>query len=128
MSAGARLWSGRIIKALVVLFLLFDSVIHIMNVPPVVAAFAQLGYPDSIAVPIGIVELVCIVLFVLPWTSVLGALLLTAYLGGATAAQVRIGGPYTFSIFVGVLLWIGVCLLDDRVYCVLRPRTTDRYR
>jgi hypothetical protein len=106
-----------------VLFLLFDSVIHVLNVPPVVQAFAQLGFPDTLALAIGIVELVCIALYVFPRTSVLGAILLTGYLGGATAIQVRVGGSFVFSIIVGVLVWAGLYLRDERLRAFI-PLTT----
>lgn len=112
-------WAGRVITALCVLFLLFDAGIHVLNTPPVVQGFAQLGFSDSVAVPLGIVELICIVLYVIPRTSVLGAILLTGYLGGATAAQVRIGGPFLFSIFIGLLVWAGLALRHERLRSVL---------
>lgn len=120
----SMLWAGRIISAFCVLFLIFDSVIHLLNVPPVVQAFAQLGYSDALAVPLGIIELVCIALYVIPRTSILGAILMTAYLGGATAAQVRIGGPWLFSVFIGVLIWAGLFLQDEdlRALVPLRRR------
>ncbi len=120
----SMLWAGRIISAFCVLFLIFDSVIHLLNVPPVVQAFAQLGYSDALALPLGIIELVCIALYVIPRTSILGAILMTAYLGGATAAQVRIGGPWLFSVFIGVLIWAGLFLQDEdlRALVPLRRR------
>lgn len=105
------------------LFLLFDSVIHLLNIPPVVQAFAHLGMPDSLAVGIGILELVCIVVYVIPRTSILGAILLTGYLGGATAIQVRIGGPFLFSIVVGVLVWAEFYLRDDRLRAALSSKS-----
>src|SRR5687767_8714341 len=86
-------WAGLVLGALVVLFLLFDAVIHVMKIPPVVEAFTQLGYPVSASVPLGIIELVCLALYVVPRTSFLGAVLLTGYLGGAVAIHLRIGSP-----------------------------------
>src|SRR2546427_10624483 len=76
-----------------VLFLLFACVIHLLRIAPVVAAFAQLGCPVSLARGLGVLELVCVVLYLIPRTSVLGAILLAAYLGGAVATQMRIGSP-----------------------------------
>jgi DoxX-like family len=111
----AQRWAGRIVSAFCALFLLFDTTIHIMNIPPVVEAFARLGYPDSLALGIGVIELVCVALYVVPQTSVLGAIALTAYLGGATAAQVRIGGPYFFSVLIGLLVWTGLFLQEERL-------------
>src|SRR2546430_17488006 len=80
-------------SALAAIFLLFDGVIHILRIAPVVEAFAQLGYPLGTALPLGVIEVICVVLYLVPRTSVLGALLLTGYLGGAIATQLRVGAP-----------------------------------
>jgi hypothetical protein len=102
-----------------VLFLLFDGVIKLMRVPPVVEAFARLGYPDSLATGIGLLELVCLALYVVPRTAVLGAILLTGLLGGAVATHLRVGDPLfshvLFPIDVGALLWAGLYLREDRL-------------
>ena len=114
-----RVWTGRIISALVVLFLLFDSAIKLMKLPPAVEGTARLGYPVSLVLPIGLVLLICVVLYVIPSTSVVGAILLTGYLGGAVASNVRIGNPLfgyvLFPVYVAVLLWTGLLLRDDRL-------------
>ena len=121
------LWAGRIISGLPVLFLIFDSVIHIMKPAPVREGFARLGYSLSLAVPLGIIELVCIVLYVIPRTSVLGAALLTGYLGGAVATNLRAGAPLFSNVLVpvylGVLLWGGLYLRDDRLRAVFPVRS-----
>src|SRR5690242_1908872 len=88
-----QLWSGRIISALVVLFLIFDSIIKFIKPAPVVEAFAHLGLPLSLAVSLGILLLSCTALYVIPRTSILGAILLTGYLGGAVATHWRAGDP-----------------------------------
>ena len=127
MTSKNMLWTGRILSALPVLFLLFDSVIKLMKIDPVVESFARLGYPESVAVPIGILELVCLVLYVVPRTSVLGAILLTGHLGGAVATHVRIGDPLfthvLFPIYVGALLWAGLYLRDDRLRALVPLRS-----
>ncbi len=110
-----RLWAGRIISTLVVLFLLFDAVAKLMRIAPVLQAFARLGYPERLAVPIGILLLACTTVYVIPRTSVLGAILLSAYLGGATATHVRAGEPFYFPVVFGVLVWAGLFLRDDRL-------------
>ncbi len=110
-----RLWAGRIISTLVVLFLLFDAVAKLMWIAPVLQAFARLGYPESLAVPIGILLLACTAVYVIPRTSVLGAILLSAYLGGATATHVRAGEPFYFPVVFGVLVWGGLYLREDRL-------------
>jgi hypothetical protein len=124
-----KLWAGRIMTALPVLFLLFDTVIHLMNIAPVVEAFTQLGYPASIARGLGMVELVCLVLYVIPRTSVLGAILLTGYLGGAVASNLRIGSPLfshvLFPIYVGILLWGGLYLREDRLRALIPLRSPN---
>ncbi len=121
-----RLWAGRIMTALPVLFLLFDSVIHMMRIAPVVESFEQLGYPVSLALSIGILELVCIIVYVIPRTSLLGAILLTGYLGGAVATNVRIGSPLFshvfFPIYVGVLVWGGLFLGEERLRALIPLR------
>lgn len=112
----SRAWTGRIVTALVVLFLLFDGAIHLLVPPPVVQAFAQLGVPLHLSVGIAIVELVCIALYAVPRTSILGALLLTGYLGGAVAIQLRAEAalfPTLFPIIVGALAWAGLVLRDE---------------
>jgi hypothetical protein len=117
------LWAGRIICALPVLFMLFDSVIKVILLDPVVEAFTRLGYPVSIAPLIGILAIACTVVYVIPRTSVLGAILLTGYLGGATATHVRIGDAFVFPIVIGVMLWGGLYLLDDRLRALIPLRT-----
>jgi len=118
-------WTGRSLSTLVILFMVFDGVIHVVKPAPVVEAFAQLGYPLSAAVGLGIVELACVVLYAVPRTAVLGAVLLTAYLGGAVATQLRIGAgafPVVFPVIVGVLLWGGLALRDARVRALISSR------
>jgi DoxX-like family len=117
------LWAGRIISTLLVLFLLFDAVAKLMRIGPVLQAFTQLGFSTSLAVPIGAVLLVCTILYVLPPTSILGALLLTAYLGGATVTHLRAGQPFYFPIIFGVLVWGGLYLREDRLRALLPLRS-----
>ena len=120
------IWTGRVLSGLSVLFLLFDSVIKVMKLPIAVEATVQLGYPDSVVVGIGIVELVCLALYVLPRTSVLGAILLTGHLGGAIATHVRIGSPLLthtlFPIYVAGLIWGGLFLREERLRPLLPVR------
>jgi hypothetical protein len=117
--SSARQWVGRVLSALPALFLLFDGIIHIMRIPPVVEGFAKLGYPIGVAVPLGIIEVVCTILYIIPRTSVLGAILLTGYLGGAIASNLRIQAPLfgyvLFPVYVALMLWGGLWLRDHRV-------------
>jgi hypothetical protein len=117
-----RLWTGRIISALMVLFLIFDGITKLIKVPQVLDAQARLGYPANDALGIGITVLVCTLVYVIPRTSILGAILLTGYLGGAVASQVRIGAPLfdtSFPIIFGVLIWAGLYLRDQRLRAII---------
>jgi hypothetical protein len=119
------LWTGRILSALAVLFLLFDGVTKIMKVAPVLQASAQLGYPVGLIVSIGGVLLICTGIYAIPRTSVLGAILLTGYLGGAVASQARIGNPLfetLFPIIFGALIWVGIFLREDRLRALIPLR------
>ncbi len=112
------LWTGRIISGLVVLFMLLDCITKIIKLPAVIDASAKMGFSVGMVVGIGWTLLVCVVLYVIPQTSVLGAILLASYLGGAVATNVYIHNPAANSalaITVGVLTWLGVYLRESRV-------------
>jgi len=112
------LWTGRVISTLCVLFLIFDGATKVGQESHVVAAMAQGGYSPSVTVPLGITVLVCALLYAIPRTSVLGAVLLTGWLGGATDSMVRMaapGHPYLFPVVFGVLVWLGLYLREDRL-------------
>ena len=119
MSSAKQLWTGRILSTLAVLFLIFDTVIKLMQIQPVKESFVRLGYPTSIAVAIGALELACLALYLIPRSSVLGAVLLTGYLGGAVATHVRVGDPLLshtfFPVYIGALIWGGLALRNSRV-------------
>ena|SRR2546423_5121382 len=118
-----KLWTSRIMSGIVVLFLIFDAVTKLMTINPVVEGMRKLGYPVPLAPVIGAILLICVVLYVVPRTAPLGAVLLTGYLGGAVASQLRIGMPllgYTlFPIYVAALAWGGLYLRDNRVRALL---------
>ena len=104
------------------LFLLVDGVMKLMKPAVVVETTVQLGYPESVILGLGIVLLVCTGLYLVPRTSVLGAILLTGYLGGAVATHVRVGGPpfpVIFPVVVGALLWGGLILREPRLRALL---------
>jgi DoxX-like family len=119
-------WAGRVLSPLAILFLLFDSVLKVLRLAVAVEGTVQLGYPESAVVGIGIVQLTCLALYVIPRTSVLGAVLLTGYLGGAIATHVRIGSPLfthvLFPIYVAVLIWGGLLLRDERLRSLMPVR------
>jgi hypothetical protein len=109
---------GQVLSGIVLLFMVFDAVIHLLRIAPVVQAFQQLGYPLSTAIPLGVIELACVALCAVSSTRVLGAVLLTAYFGGAIATQLRVGAaPFEllFPALLGSLLWGGLYLRDPRV-------------
>lgn len=122
-----KLWAGRIISGVAILFLLFDSVIKILKLAPAVQGTLQLGYPESVVIGIGIVLLVCTVLYAIPRTAILGAILLTGYLGGAVATHVRVGNPLfgyvLFPVYLGILIWAGILLRDDRLRVLIPLRS-----
>jgi DoxX-like family len=120
------LWVGRILTGIVALFLLFDSVIKLLKLDIVVESFVQLGYPESVARPIGILELACLVLYLVPQTAVLGAVLWTGILGGAITSHLRVGDPVfthlLFGVYLGLMLWGGLYLRDAKLREVLPLR------
>ncbi|QBD75518.1 DoxX family protein [Ktedonosporobacter rubrisoli] len=113
------LWIGRALSALAILFLLFDGITHVMQVSAVAESMQQLGYPVSLALSLGIIELACIVLYMFRPTSFLGAILLTGYLGGAIASHLRLGDPLfshvLFPVYLGILIWSGLYLRSERL-------------
>jgi hypothetical protein len=121
------LWTGRIMSALPTLFLFVDGVGKLVKPAPVVEATLQLGYPESVILGLGIVLLTCTVLYVIPRTAVLGAILLTGYLGGAIATHVRVGNPLfshiLFPVYIAVLIWGGLYLRDERLRALIPLRS-----
>jgi hypothetical protein len=116
--AKKALWAGYIISGLVVLMLLMSATFKFMSPPDVLKEFARLGYAEGHAVGLGILEVACVVVYAIPQTAVLGAILITGYLGGATATHVRIDDPLTNligPIVFGVLAWLGLYLRDRRL-------------
>ncbi len=117
-----QLWIGRVMSGLPALFLLVDGGMKLVKPAFVVEATVRLGYPESVIVGLGIVLLACTILYLIPLTSVLGAILLTGYLGGAIATHVRIGDasfPIFFPVVLGALLWGGLFLRDNRLRVLL---------
>jgi DoxX-like family len=118
-----QLWAGRIMSGLAALFLLWDGVMKLLKPAIVVKATRELGYPESDIVGIGVVLLACTLLYLIPRTSILGAILLTGYLGGAIASQVRAEASWfnvVFALVFACLVWGGLWLRDVRVRDFLR--------
>ncbi len=115
-----RIWTGRVFSALPVLLLLFSAISKLMKPPAVVQGFAQYGYPEHLLGILGVVEMLCAILYVIPRTSIFGAILVTGYLGGATATNVRVGDPsFVLPVLLGVFAWGGLFLRDARVRALL---------
>ena len=114
-----RLWAGRVLFAIPVLFLLMDGVMKLVQPAPVVEGMEQLGFPAAQAPVIGVILLACLALYVVPRTAVLGAVLLTGYMGGAMATHVRVGNPLfshiLFPVYLAVMFWGALYLRDARV-------------
>jgi len=121
----ARIWTGRVLTAMVALFLLFDGIMKVIKERHVLQSAAQLGYSTESMVAIGTLLLACTLVYVIPRTAVFGALLLTAYLGGAVATQVRVGNPVfecIFPVIFGVLVWAGLFLREPRLSTLIAAR------
>ncbi|MBL8569594.1 MAG: DoxX family protein [Phreatobacter sp.] len=117
-------WVGRIITGLVVSYLLFDSIIRITKMTAAVQGAERLGFPNSLIVLIGVVELVCIALYVVPRTAVLGAILLTGYLGGASAVILRLENAwFVLPIGLGVMVWGGLYFREPRLRALIPLRS-----
>ena len=126
MSSKTTLWIGRIVSYLPALFLLVDGAAKLVKPPAVVEATVNLGYSESTIIPIGILLIICTILYLIPTTSVLGAILLTGYLGGAVATHVRTGESLfsiVFPVIFGILLWLGLYLRDDRLKALIPLRS-----
>ena len=118
-------WIGRIVSTLAALFMAFDSVIKLLELAPAVEATTLLGYPVHLVAVIGLIQLGCLAAYVIPRTSLLGAILLTGYLGGAVASQVRAEMPLfpiVFPLIMGALLWGSLLLRDEQLRAHLAPR------
>ncbi len=117
------LWASRIASALPVLLMGMSAVMKLVRAPNVLEGWAKFGYPAGALLPIGLAELLCAVLYVIPRTSVLGAILVTGSLGGATATHVRLGEPvFVAPVILGVLAWGGLFLRDPRLRALLPLR------
>jgi len=122
-----RPWAGYIISALPVLFLLVDGTMKLFKPEIVIKATTDLGYPESTIVPIGITLAACTILYIIPQTAVFGAILLTGYLGGAVATNMRVGTPLfthiLFPVYVASFLWVGLYLREFRLRALVPLRS-----
>lgn len=121
-----QVWTARTLSGLAIAFLLFDAGIKVLKLAPAIEGTANLGYPPGSVFGIGVVELVCIALYIVPRTSFLGAILLTGFFGGAVATHVRVGDPLfshiLFPTYVAALIWGGLYLRDARLRALVPLR------
>ena len=114
-----RTWAGRILTGLVTVFLLFDGGVKVLNPAFAAAAAPQIGYAENLILPVGLIELACLAVYLIPQTAALGAVLLTGFLGGAIATHFRVGDPLLgftlFPLYVAAILWGGLFLRDSRL-------------
>ncbi len=122
VSKGA-LWTGRVLSALPVPLLLFSAYAKFTKPPEMTEGFTHLGWDLKLAFALGVVELVCTILYAIPQTAVLGAILLTGYMGGAIATHVRIGDPFYMQVGLGVVIWLGLYLRDTRLRALIPLRS-----
>jgi hypothetical protein len=126
----AAIWAGRIMSGLVIAFFLFDGGIKLVPLDIVITASQQLGIPGELARTLGILSLICTILYAIPQTSVLGAILLTGYLGGTVATHLRIADPLfthtLFGVYLGLLVWGGLYLRDARLRALIPLRRDPR--
>jgi hypothetical protein len=124
--AGGARWAGRVISGLATLFLLLDGVAKLFRPAVVVEGTVALGYPESSIIPMGVVLIASTLLYAIPRTATLGAILLTGYLGGAVATHVRVGDPLfthsLFPVYLGALIWLGLLLREPALRAALPLR------
>jgi hypothetical protein len=114
-ASGKIVWAGRVISVLVSLLFLMSAFLKLKDGPEVTKGIAHLGIPESMIVPLSILEITCIVIYLIPATSVLGAILLTGYIGGAMCTHWRVGDPFFLHIALGILVWLGLYLRENRL-------------
>lgn len=118
----AMVWTGRILAGLVALVFGMSGVMKLVGGPELAEGLAHLGLPESMVLPLAILELTCLALYLLPPTAVLGAVLLSGYLGGAICTHWRVGDPFFIPIALGVILWLGIYLREPRLRLLLPLR------
>jgi hypothetical protein len=118
-----QLWAGRVLSGIVAVFLFVDALGKLLRVAPVIEGTVKLGYPQEVVFPLGVLLLIGLVLYLVPKTAVLGAIFLTAFLGGAVAAHYRIGSPFAthvlFGVYVAAFIWGGLVLRNPRLWTLL---------
>ena len=121
-ASGKIVWVGRVISVLVSLLFLMSAFLKIKDGPEVMKGIAHLGIPESMIVPLSILEIACVVIYLIPPISVLGAILLTGYIGGAICTHWRVGDPFFLHIGLGIFVWLGLYLRENRLKALIPLR------
>lgn len=119
-------WLGRVISVLVSLLFLFSAVLKIKDGPEMLKGFARLGIPESMTIPLAILEISIVVIYLIPATSILGAILVTGYVGGTICTAWRVGDPFYLQIVLGILIWLGLYLRESRLRELIPLRSLPR--
>ena len=119
---GKVVWVGRVLSVLVSLMFLMSAAMKLKGGPELAEGMAHLGLPSSMVVPLAILELTCVVIYLIPMTSVLGAILLAGYVGGAICTHWRVGDPVIVQILLGIFVWLGLYLREDRLKALIPLR------
>ena len=122
-ASGKIVWVGRVISALASLLFLMSAFLKLKGGPELMQGIAHLGLPPSTIIPLSILEISCVVVYLIPATSVLGAILLTGYMGGAICRHWRVGDPFFVQIALGIFVWLGLYLREDRLKGLIPRRT-----
>ncbi|MFY9551404.1 MAG: DoxX family protein [Thermoanaerobaculia bacterium] len=116
MAASTKVvWVGRVISVLASMAFLMSAVMKLMDGPQVAQGMAHLGLPEKLVKPLAVLEISCVVIYLIPATSVLGAILLAGYVGGAICTHMRVGDPFIAQIVLGILVWLGLYLRENRL-------------
>ena len=122
LASGKIVWTGRVITVLVSLLFLFSAAMKFMGGAEVKEGMAHLGLPESMIIPLGILEAACTVIYLIPATSVLGAILLAGYIGGAICTHWRVGDPFLPQVAIGLVIWLGIYLREHRLKALIPLR------
>jgi hypothetical protein len=122
IGSGKVMWVGRVISILASLLFLLSAFLKLKGGPELAKGLAQLGLPDSMLVPLAILEIACVVIYLIPATSVLGAILLSGYVGGAICTHWRVGDPFVVQIALGVFVWLGLYVREPRLKALIPLR------
>jgi hypothetical protein len=123
LASGKAVWTGRVISVLASLLFVFSAALKLKGGPELAEGMAHLGLPERMVIPLAILELSCVAIYLVPATSVLGAILLAGYLGGAICTHWRVGDPFVVHIVLGLCLWLGVYLREPRLRDLIPVRT-----